>query len=183
MINFLIIIVIIIVILTILIYNRIKRLSNKVKQAESTIDVYLNQRFDLIPNLVECVKAYAKHENDLLTSITALREGYNNSKELKEGAKLNNKCGELLFLSEKYPNLKSNETFLNLQNNITKMENELQAARRLYNSDVTMYNNYINTFPGNIYAQIFGFKEQELFEIDELKKINIDVNFKGVLDE
>lgn len=156
-------------------YNRIKALHNKVKQSRSSIDVYLTQRFDLIPNLVECIKGYAKYEQELFKSVTELRATYNKSKDLKSGSELNNKFNEMLLLEERYPDLKANENFLNLQRTITKMESQLQAARRLYNSDVTIYNTNIDTFPGNIFAQIFKFKHEELFEIDELKKVNINV--------
>lgn len=169
------IVFLVIFILIILKYNSIKTLHNKVKQSRSSIDVYLNQRFDLIPNLVECVKGYAKYEQELFESIAELRTKYNKTSNITDGAKLNNKFNQMLLLEEKYPNLKSNENFLNLQKSIAKMENTLQAARRLYNSDVTMYNNSITTFPGNMFAGIFGFKQEALFEIEEYKKANIDV--------
>ncbi len=163
------------IIYTILLFNRIKTLLNKVKQSKSSIDVYLTQRFDLIPNLVDCVKAYSEYEKELIESTTKLRAQYGQSKSLEDGMKLNNNFNNLYMLSEKYPNIKSNENFINLQKNLSKMESQLQAARRLYNGDVTMYNTKITTFPGNFFSKIFGFKECELFEIDELKKVNIDV--------
>lgn len=171
-----IILVILIVLAIIFKYNRIKTLSNKVKQSRSSIDVYLTQRFDLIPNLVECVKGYSKYEKELLESITKLRSEYSDSKNLKTGSILNKKFNDIMLLEEKYPDLKANNNFLDLQKSVSKMESQLQAARRLYNSDVTMYNNSITTFPGNIFASIFNFKEEDLFEIDELKKVNINVN-------
>lgn len=171
-----IILVILMVLAIIFKYNRIKTLSNKVKQSKSSIDVYLTQRFDLIPNLVDCVKGYSRYEKELVESITKLRSEYNNSKDLKTGSKLNKKFNDIMLLEEKYPDLKANNNFLDLQKNISKMESQLQAVRRLYNSDVTMYNNSITTFPGNIFASIFNFKEEPLFEIDELKKVKIDVD-------
>lgn len=170
------IIISILIILVIVKYNKIKTLHNKVKQSRSSIDVYLTQRFDLIPNLVECVKGYAKHEKELFVQITELRAAYNQSKDLKKGAELNNKFNDILLLEENYPDLKANENFLNLQRSLSKMESQLQAARRLYNSDVTIYNTDIETFPGNMFASLFNFKKEELFEIEEMKKVNIKVD-------
>ncbi|MBP3597122.1 MAG: LemA family protein [Clostridia bacterium] len=170
------IIITIFIVLVIVKYNKIKTLHNKVKQSRSSIDVYLTQRFDLIPNLVECVKGYAKHEKELFVQITELRAAYNQSKDLKKGAELNNKFNDILLLEENYPDLKANENFLNLQKNLSKMESQLQAARRLYNSDVTIYNTDIETFPGNLFSTIFNFKKEELFEIEEMKKVNIKVD-------
>lgn len=170
------IIITILIVLIIVKYNKIKTLHNKVKQSRSSIDVYLTQRFDLIPNLVECVKGYAKHEKELFVQITELRAAYNQSKDLKKGAELNNKFNDILLLEENYPDLKANENFLNLQKNLSKMESQLQAARRLYNSDVTIYNTDIETFPGNLFSTIFNFKKEDLFEIEEMKKVNIKVD-------
>ena len=170
------IIITILIVLVIIKYNKIKTLHNKVKQSRSSIDVYLTQRFDLIPNLVECVKGYAKHEKELFVQITELRSAYNQSKDLKKGAELNNKFNDILLLEENYPDLKANENFLNLQRSLSKMESQLQAARRLYNSDVTIYNTDIETFPGNLFSTIFNFKKEELFEIEEMKKVNIKVD-------
>ena len=160
-----------------LVYNGIVRAKNKVKQAESGIEVYLNQRFDLIPNLVETVKAYAKHEEQIFNEITAQRINYmnNDKKTLEDGAKLNNNCNKILAIAESYPELKASEQFLNLQKNLSKMESQLQAARRIYNGEVTRYNNKIMMFPSNLIASIFKFKEMKLFEIEEYKKDNVKV--------
>lgn len=157
-------------------YNKLIKLRNKVKQSESGIDVYLNQRFDLIPNLVECVKAYTNHEKSVLENITQMRAKYlQGNKELKEAANLNNSINGILAIAENYPELKASEQFLNLQKSLTKMESQLQAARRLYNNEVTSYNTKIETIPTNIVAGIFGFKPQELFQIEEYKRENINI--------
>ena len=154
-------------------------LRNKVKQSESGIDVYLNQRFDLIPNLVECVKAYSKHEQSIFTEIAALRTGYmNKSKDIKSAEKLNNKMNQLVAVAENYPDLKASEQYLNLQKNLTKIESQLQAARRIYNSDVTAYNIKLETVPSNIVANLFGFKPAQLFEIEEYKKENVNIKLE-----
>ena len=158
-------------------YNKLIGLRNKVKQAKSGIDVYLNQRFDLIPNLVECVKAYSKHENELLSKITEMRLQYlQGNNNLKNAEIINNNLNKLLAIAENYPDLKASKHFFNLQNNLTKMESQLQAARRIYNNEVTAYNTVINVVPSNFIAKLFGFKEAELFEIEEYKKENINVN-------
>ena len=173
---YIVVIIVVIVFLVILSgYNKLVKLRNKVKQSESGIDVYLNQRFDLIPNLVECVKAYSKHETEVFESVTKLRTIYNETKNLDNASKLNNSLNKLLAIAENYPELKASEQFLNLQRNLTKIESQLQAARRIYNNDVTTYNTKIQTVPTNILAGIFGFKEAQLFQIEKYKKENINV--------
>jgi len=159
-------------------YNSIVRIRNKVKQAESGIDVYLNQRFDLIPNLVECVKGYSKHEKEVFENIVNLRTQYMNNKktDLKQAEKLNNNMNQIIAVAENYPELKASEQFLNLQKNLSKIESQLQAARRIYNNEVTKYNTEIATVPKNIIAKMFGFKEANLFKIEEYKKENIEIN-------
>lgn len=161
-------------------YNKIIKLQNNVKQSKSGIDIYLNQRFDLIPNLIECVKGYTKHEKDTLENITKMREEYiNSNKNLKNAEKINDSMNRIMAIAENYPELKASEQFLNLQKNLSKMESQLQAARRIYNNEVTKYNTSIGVVPNNIVAKMFGFKEKELFEIEEYKKENINVNLEG----
>lgn len=148
-------------------YNGLVKRKKKVEQAKSGIDVYLTQRFNLIPNLVECVKGYTKHEEKIFEEITKMRAKYMDSKDLKQGAELNSACNGLIAYAENYPELKASEQFLNLQKNLLKMESQLQAARRIYNSEVTRYNTKISVVPTNIIAGIFRFKEVDLFEIEE----------------
>ncbi len=176
------IIVILFIVLVILLsvlkmYNDFIKLKNKIKQAESGIDVYLNQRFDLIPNLVECVKSYTKYETETLDKIVELRNSYNqnNGLDLEKATELNNNINKILVVAENYPELKSSEQYLNLQKNLSKVESQLQAARRIYNNDVTNYNTKIDTVPANIIATIFGFKKADLFQIEEYKKENINI--------
>lgn len=160
-------------------YNTLVRLKNKVKQAKSSIDIYLNQRFDLIPNLVECVKGYTKHEKEILENITKMRTEYmKGNKNLKDAEKINNGLNEIIAVAEAYPDLKASEQFLNLQRNLSKMESQLQAARRIYNNEVTNYNTKITTVPNNVFAKCFGFGEEELFQIEEYKKENIHIDVK-----
>ena len=169
-------IVAIFLLFVLIVFNGLVKKRNQVKQSRSSIDVYLNQRFDLIPNLVETVKAYAKHEESLLKSITELRTKYNENKNLDTASELNNQINKLIVSVENYPELKSSENFLNLQKNLTKMEDQLQAARRLYNMDVTNYNTSIQTFPTNILANIFKFNTEKLFEIEPEKTKNISID-------
>ena len=172
------IILIVLAIFIILEYNICVRLRNKVKQAESSIDVYLNQRFDLIPNLVECVKGYKIYEERLLTKLVEKRNIYKDNPNLKEATDLNSEMLSLVGVAEGYPSIKANEQFLKLQEALTRMESQLQAARRIYNGDVTVYNIKITSFPTNIIAKIFNFKEEDLFEIEEYKK-EMKIDFKG----
>ncbi len=172
-----IIIVIAILLVLLIMYNGLVKKRNAVKQSRSSIDVYLTQRFDLIPNLVECVKGYAKHEEKLLESITKLRTEYNVSKDLDKASLLNTQMNKLIAIVENYPDLKASENFLNLQKNLTKMEDQLQAARRLYNMDVTAYNTAIQVFPTNLIASAFNFTEEKLFELEPGKGENVKINF------
>jgi len=154
-------------------YNRFVRLKNKIKQSKSSIDIYLTQRFDLIPNLVECVKGYAKYEQETYEKIAKLRTNYNNKKDDETASKLSGVCNDLIAVGEDNPELKASEQFLNLQKNLAKTENQIQAARRLYNGDVTLYNTLVLTFPNNIFAKMFGFEEEKLFEVEIEKTKNV----------
>lgn len=147
-------------------YNSLVRKKKKVEQELSTIDVYLTQRFDLIPNLVECVKSYTKHESEMFEKLAKMRTEYMNTKDLKEGEELCAECNKLIAFVENYPELKSSEQYLLLQKKLAKVESQLQAARRLYNSAVTSYNTKISVVPTNIIANIFGFEEAKLFEVE-----------------
>lgn len=159
-------------------YNKFVMLNNKLKQSKSAIEIYLNQRFDLIPNLVECVKGYIAHEQETLTKVAELRSQFAKDKDLGQGAKLNSEFIKLVAIGENNPTLQASEQFLNLQKNLTKMESQLQAARRVYNGDVTIYNTTITTFPNNMFALIYGFSEEALFEIEEYKKENINISMR-----
>jgi len=174
-----ILIILAIIIFIILIqYNGIVTLKKKVEQSYSTIDVYLTQRFDLIPNLVECVKSYTKHESKLFEQIAEMRSRYMNTKDLGEAEKLNSECNKLIAYIENYPELKASEQYLMLQQKLSKIESQLQAARRLYNGDVTRYNTKISVVPNNIIAGMFNFEEAKLFEIEDIEvrdNVNIEL--------
>ena len=158
------------------IYNKLTKQKLRVKQAVSGIDVYLQQRFDLIPNLVTCVKKYCEYEKDLLTEIAELRSLYKENKNLETGKELNEKLSSLLAIAESYPDLKADEQFLKLQKSLLKMEDQLQASRRLYNIEVTSLNTIIHSFPSNLIAKSFGFETEKLFEIEDLNaRLNVKV--------
>lgn len=156
-------------------YNTFTRLKNRLKNSQSTIDVYLTQRFDLIPNLVQCVKGYASYEKETLQRMIELRELYSQTKNLEVGQDLTNKMNSLVARAEDMAELKASEQFHMLQKSLIKIESQLQAARRIYNGDVTLYNTTIQTFPNNIVASFLNMKSVELFTIDEYKAQNIEV--------
>ena len=159
-------------------YNKFVSLSQRVNQAQGGIDVYLKQRFDLIPNLVETVKGYATHEKGLMENIAKLRSDYaaRNDQDITESQNLNDRYTKIIAMIESYPELKSDEAFLKLQKTLSKIESQLQAARRIYNSEVTEYNTKRLKVPSNIIAGMFGFKEKYLFEINEAERENVDIN-------
>ena len=161
------IIFIILIIYILSVYNKVIKQENAVKNAKSIIDVYLMQRFDLIPNLVKCVKEYTNYEEEILEKITKLRTEYVKEKELAKAGILDTEVNKIMIILENYPNLKASEQFLNLQKNLTKMENQIQAARRIYNHEVEKYNNTIGIFPNNLIARILNFTRKEFFEMEE----------------
>ena len=161
------------IIIIIAIYNSIIQLKNNVDKSESGIDVYLQQRFDLIPNLVEVTKGYMNYESDLLEKIARLRTIYNENKDINASNELNNQYKTIMALVENYPDLKASDQFLKLQKSLVKIESQLQAARRIYNNDVTKYNTKISTFPNNLIANIFGFKERDLFVLEGEDKVDV----------
>lgn len=160
-------------IVVIAIYNSIIRLKHNVDKSESGIDVYLQQRFDLIPNLVEVTKTYMNYESDILEKIAKLRTAYDQNKDINASNELNNQYKSIMAVVENYADLKANEQFLKLQKSLVKIESQLQAARRIYNNDVTKYNTKISTFPNNLIANMFGFKERDLFVLDGEDKVEV----------
>ena len=157
-------IIIILIILIIIIFNYLINLKNKVKRSKSLIDIYLQKRFDLIPNLVEVVKKYEEYEQETLRKVISLKEEFGIKKDLNVAKEINNQMDILIGRIENYPSVKADEQYKILQKNLVKIEDELQASRRIYNMDVTKYNIKIAQFPNNIVAKILNFKEEELFE-------------------
>ena len=175
-------IVIIIAIILVVIYNKLVTLRQRVQNAWSQIDVQLQRRFDLIPNLVETVKGYMSHESEVLTKVTDLRSSWANAKTVDEKAKLDNQLSEslktIMAVAENYPDLKASQNFSELQTELTNTENKISYSRQFYNDTVTRYNTKLEVFPSNIIASMFHFTAETLFEVDTLEaKKNVKVDF------
>jgi len=165
------VIVILIIVVLIATYNKLVRLRNQVKNAWAQIDVQLKRRHDLIPNLIETVKGYMKHERETLEAITKARNLAQQAASSGPGARakaeteLSSALGRLLAVVENYPDLKANQNFLALQEELTSTENKLSFSRQYYNDSVLSYNNRTQMFPSNIVASMTGFKASEFFEV------------------
>lgn len=176
------IILIILVIAVIAMYNSLVKSKVKVDNAWSQIDVQLQRRFDLIPNFVETVKGYAKHESETFEKIAQLRTSWANAGTVSEKAELDNQLSgalkTIMAVSENYPELKANKNFSDLSEELRNTENKISFSRQFYNDTVTMYNEKLLVFPSNIIANIFHFTSRDLFkaENDEARK-NVKVDF------
>jgi LemA protein len=152
------------------IYNALIRLRNQVDNAWSQIDVQLKRRHDLIPNLVETAKGYMKHERGTFEEITKARSQAMGAKSVAEASKAEGALGEALskfmLVVENYPDLKANQNFLSLQEELTSTENKIAFARQSYNDQVLFFNNKIQMFPSNIVANMFNFSKRDFFEIE-----------------
>ncbi|MEM6720471.1 MAG: LemA family protein [Bacteroidota bacterium] len=161
-------------------YNSLIGRRNQVQNAESSVDVMLKKRYDLIPNLVETVKQYANHEKDLLENISALRsklisQPLDKSQKNALENELSQGLRQLNINVENYPDLKANENFLNLQYNLNEIESQISASRRAYNAAVLDYHNGLDKFPSNIIAGFFNFKREEFFDIAPSERENPSV--------
>ena len=178
----LLVVVVLLVLWLVATYNGLIQSRNKVKNAWSQIDVQLQRRFDLIPNLVEAVKGYMTHENETLTKIAELRTSWANASTVHEKAELDNQLSgalkTIMAVSENYPELKANQNFSELQEELRNTENKISYARQFYNDSVTMYNTKIQLVPTNIVASLFKFNAEELFKTDsEEARKNVKVDF------
>lgn len=155
-------------------YNGLVRLRNQVKEGFSTMDVYMKKRYDLIPNYVETVKGYAKHEKETLQKVIAARNGAMNAQNVSDRAasegELSSVLKQLAVVVEKYPELKADTNFLNLQNQLSTLETEIANARKYYNGVVKSYNNKVEVFPSNIVAKWFKFETKPSFEITNVEE-------------
>ena len=163
------------------IYNKLVNARNKVDNQFSQIDIQLKRRADLIPNLIETVKGYAKHEKDTLTEVIEARNKAVSAGTVNEKIDANNALtgalNKLFALAESYPELKANENFLSLQADLKDTEDKITYARQFYNDSAMNFNNLVQMFPSNIFAGIFGFKKFEYFKIDEKEKEAPKVKF------
>ncbi len=167
-------------------YNSLVIRRNEVKNAFGGLDANLKKRHDLIPNLISTVKAYMKHEADLLTKITQLRSratspNINPSDRVGVENQLNQALGGLMISVENYPDLKANQNFMDLQRSMNEVEEQISASRRTYNSAVTDLNNGIQTFPSNFIAGFFGFKQETVLKTQESERKNF--NAKALFDQ
>ena len=176
------IVIVVLVVLIIALYNGLVVARQKVRNAWSQIDVQLQRRFDLIPNLVESVKGYLTHEKEVLSKVTELRTSWANASSVGEKANLDNELSgalkTIMAVSENYPDLKANQNFSELQEELRATENKISFSRQFYNDSVTAYNTKLEVVPTNIIASMFNFKPEELFkaESDEARK-NVKVDF------
>lgn len=160
-------------------YNSFVSLNNKVKEAFSTLDVYLKKRWDLIPNLVEVVKGYAKHEKETLEDIVKLRnssyDSMSDSDKIKADEKLTNGINKIMAIAESYPELKASENYKELSSQLVKIEDDIANSRKYYNGVVRMFNNKVEMFPSNIIAKILGYSSKDMFEVDSNERESVKV--------
>ena len=169
-------------VLIISLYNSLVKLRMKVQNAWSQIDVQLQRRFDLIPNFVETVKGYMTHEKETLEKVTALRSSWANATTVKDKADLDGELSTalktIMAVSENYPELKANQNFMQLSEELRNTENKIAFSRQFYNDTVTMYNTKLQVFPSNIIAGMFNFTPADLFKTDsEEARKNVKVDF------
>ncbi len=177
------IIIVLLVLVIIKLYNDLVKLRQKVRNGWSQIDVQLQRRFDLIPNLVDTVKGYMAHESSVLEKVTALRTSWANASSIKEKSNLDSELSgalkTIMAVSENYPDLKANQNFSQLQEELQNTENKIAFSRQFYNDVATKYNTKIEVVPSNIIANMFGFKPEELFQVDTAearKNVKVDFN-------
>ncbi len=175
-------IVVVLIIAVIGMYNSLVQSKIKVDNAWSQIDVQLQRRFDLIPNFIETVKGYMTHEKETFEKIASLRTSWANANSVSEKAELDNQLSTtlktIMAISENYPELKANQNFSELSEELRNTENKISFSRQFYNDTVTMYNTKLQVFPSNIIAGMFNFKARDLFkaESDEARR-NVKVDF------
>ena len=159
-------------------YNGLVRMRNQVQEAFSTMDVYLKKRADLVPNLVNTVKGYASHEAETLTKIIAQRNSATTTADkLDQENKMSGAIRSIFALAENYPDLKANTNFIDLQQQLGKIEDDIANARKYYNGCVKQFNNGCMTFPNNLVAGIFHFVPADMFNVDEQDRQNVKVEF------
>jgi LemA protein len=172
---------VLVVLFLVVTYNRLVRLRNRVEAAWSQIDVQLKRRHDLIPNLVETVKGYAAHERETLEAVTKARQQAVAAQGVEEQAQAENMLTatlrQLFAVSEAYPELKANENFLALQEELTGTESRIAFSRQFYNEQVLAYDNALETFPSNMVAGMFNFEQKEYFEAEEASREAVRVDF------
>lgn len=174
-------IVLLIIIYGLYVFNSFVKLNNIVKEAFSTMDVYLKKRWDLIPNIVETVKEYSAHEKDTLQSVVNLKnksyDAMSIDDKIIQNEKLTKNLLKIMALAENYPDLKANQSFYDLSRQLIKIEEDIANSRKYYNGSVRIFNNKVEMFPSNIFARILAYKTKKMFEAEasERKNINIEL--------
>lgn len=177
----LIVVLVLCVLYFIVTYNKLIKLNNETKEGFSTMDVYLKKRWDLIPNIVQVVKGYAKHEKDTLKEIVELRNSVksydklSDEEKIKTNEQMSNGLSRLMALAEAYPDLKANDNFLSLQKDLTAIEDEIAQSRKYYNAVVRNFNNKVEMIPSNIVAKMLGYKTKTMFEANASERENVKV--------
>lgn len=175
------IVLVLLVIYVVSTYNNLVALRNKVDEAFSTMDVYLKKRWDLIPNLVETTKGYAKHESETLENVIAARNkpyaSMTSEEKLDANKELSRSIPSIMALAESYPDLKANTNFMQLSSELTSLEDDIANSRKYYNAVIRNYNNKVQMVPSNIVASMFGFKPKANFEIIDAQRENVEVKF------
>ena len=178
------VITVILFIIVITTYNKAVKYRNKVREGLSLIDIHLKMRFDLVPNLVNAVKGYAKHEKEVFAEVIELRnkavDATNENEKIEYANKLLSGIKSVVAIAEDYPELKAKSLYKKLMNSLVEIEDRIVASRRIYDSNVNLYNTHIETFPNNIICKCFGFSREELFRIETgeqiVPNVAIDLN-------
>ena len=168
------------------IYNGLIHVKENIKKSWANIDVLLMQRSDEIPKLIKVLKSFAKHEKTMFDNVMVARKSYLGANSITEKADADNQISDALksvfALSEAYPELRSNENFLNLQDRISRLENEISDRRELYNESVNNYNIRIQSLPDVLIANAMGLDQEEMFQVNDLKKKDVDINLDNLYD-
>jgi LemA protein len=173
--------VVILIIIFIVYYNKFVVLGNRIDNSLAQIDVQLKKRADLVPNLVDTVKAYAKHEKSIISEVNNARKALVSAgsieKKVQAGDKLQNALKSIFAIAENYPDLKANQNFLHLQQELSAIEDKVAYTRQFYNDSILSYDNAIKVFPGKMFASIYGVKEKPYLKISEAERKVPNVNF------
>lgn len=179
--NYVIVLVVLMVCLLyfVVVYNKLIKLNNSVNEGFATMDVYLKKRWDLIPNLIEVVKGYSKYERDTFEEVVKLRNGdyddLSNDEKINTNEKLSKGIRNIMALAEDYPELKANESFLQLNSDLASLEDEIAQSRKYYNAVVRDYNNKVEMLPSNLVAKILGYKSKLMFTVNDEERQSIKV--------
>ena len=163
----------------VVVYNKLIKINNSVNEGFATMDVYLKKRWDLIPNLIEVVKGYSKYERDTFEEVVKLRNGdyddLSNDEKINTNEKLSKGIRNIMALAEDYPELKANESFLQLNSDLASLEDEIAQSRKYYNAVVRDYNNKVEMLPSNLVAKILGYKSKLMFTVNDEERQSIKV--------